>query len=130
MISRASAHIYQNGSVLKDFISSRNVESAARFGVIVREPLKIWGYVKCGVGLQQPRVCVLHTVMDFSDPRFLLTGCWEQSRQCGSVSIVSDGEEPVYEKEQDTHIERERERDRHKRNVIFQKATVTNDNQP
>ena len=38
--------------------------------------------------------------------------CWGQGRQCGSASNIRDEEEPAYEKEQDTHTERER--DRHK----------------
>ena len=42
-------------------------DGAASFGLVVREPLEIWGYVKCGARVQQPRVCVLRTVMDFSD---------------------------------------------------------------
>ena len=42
-------------------------DDAARFGLIVREPLEIWGYMEYGTEVQQPRMCVLGTVMDFSD---------------------------------------------------------------
>ena len=54
--------------------------------------------------------------------------CWEQGRQCRSMSNILCDEEPAYESKQDTHNEREREVGT-KEYVIFQEATVTNDNQ-
>ena len=42
-------------------------DSAARFSQVVQKPLNVRGYVKCGSGVQQPCMCVLRTVMDFSD---------------------------------------------------------------
>ena len=55
-------------------------------------------------------------------------GCWGQGRQCGSASNILDGEEPTYESKQNTHIERER--DRNKTVIYSNSATVTKDNQP
>ena len=40
------------------------------------------------------------------------TKCWGQGGQCGSASVICDGEEPVYANEQDTQRERERGRER------------------
>ena len=41
--------------------------------------------------------------------------CWVQGRQCGSMNNIRDGEEPAYERKQDTH--REKQRDRHKEEI-------------
>ena len=45
--------------------------------------------------------------------------CWEQGRQCRSMSNILCDEEPAYESKQDTH--REIERDRHKGNTLYSK---------
>ena len=39
------------------------------------------------------------------------TKCWGQGRKCGSKSNTLCDEEPTYEKEQDTHRERERDKE-------------------
>ena len=56
-------------SCSRDFSFLPVIESddAVRFGHVVREPLEVWGYVKYRAGVHQPRMCVLHTVMSFSD---------------------------------------------------------------
>ena len=58
-----------------NFFSSRDFallpvaesDGGASFGRVVRKPLNVRGYVKCAAGVQQPRMCDLRTVMDFSD---------------------------------------------------------------
>ena len=46
-------------------------DCAARSDRIVRKPFGVRGYVKCGTGVQQPCVCILRIVVDFSYRRVL-----------------------------------------------------------
>ena len=54
--------------------------------------------------------------------------CWVQGRQCGSMNNIRDGEEPAYERKQDTH--REKQRDRHKEEIYSKQQQLQNNNQP
>ena len=80
----ASAHICLCGLVLGANVLSRSGESAdfgsisvaesdcvARSGEILRKPFNVRGYMKCGTGIQEPRMCVLRTIVDFFDHRVL-----------------------------------------------------------
>ena len=44
-------------------------DGATHSSRVVQKTLDVRGHVKCGAGIQQPHLCILRTVMNFSDRR-------------------------------------------------------------
>ena len=69
--------------------------------------------------------CMMTTSSGLKNLQSCDTRCWGQGHQCGSTNNICVEEEPAYENKQDTHKERERKRDTHKKTLYFLISTIT-----